>query len=402
MKYDFTTMVDRRGHDSIAVDLQENDFWTLPKGETKPEFDKIPMWIADMNFSTVPNVTEAIMQRVSHPIYGYFVPSDEYYDAIIRWHKESFDVGDISRQNIGYENGVLGGITSALQVLAPVHSPILVHSPTYTGFTTQLERNGYPVVLSKLCADEKGILRMDYADMEDKIRKHHIHTALLCSPHNPSGRVWEKWELERAMYLFKKYEVNVISDEIWSDLALFGNHHIPTQSISEDAKQRTIAFYAPSKTFNLAGLVGSYHVVYNQKLSDELRRYEVKCHYNDMNVLSMHALIGAYTPQGREWLQQLKQVLEKNIVLADLFFKESVRGVDLRKPEGTYVIVPDFTEWCIQNKKSLDELLRAGVEVGVLWRDGRQFHSPQGIRMSLGLPTKKLEEVLHRLKKYVL
>lgn len=114
MKYDFTTMVDRRGHDSIAVDLQENDFWTLPKGETKPKFDKIPMWIADMNFPTVPNVTEAIMQRVSHPIYGYFVPSDEYYDAIIRWHKESFDVGDISRQNIGYENGVLGGITSAL------------------------------------------------------------------------------------------------------------------------------------------------------------------------------------------------------------------------------------------------------------------------------------------------
>lgn len=267
MKYDFTTMADRRGHDSIAVDLQENDFWTLPKGETKPGFDKIPMWIADMNFPTVPSVTEAIMQRVSHPIYGYFVPSDEYYNAIIRWHKDSFDVGDISKEN---------------------------------------------------------------------------------------------------------------------------------------AKQRTIAFYAPSKTFNLAGLVGSYHIVYDQKLSDELRRYEVKCHYNDMNVLSMHALIGAYTPQGREWMVQLKKVLEKNIELADTFFKEYVQGVDLRKPEGTYVIVPDFSEWCSKNKKTLDELLCAGVEVGVLWRDGRPFHIPQGIRMALGLPTKKLEEVLHRLKQYVL
>ena len=115
----------------------------------------------------------------------------------------------------------------------------------------------------------------------------------------------------------------------------------------------------------------------------------------------MH-FIGAYTSQGREWLQQLKQVLETNIELADTFFKDSVQGVDLRKPEGTYVIVPDFTEWCCKNEKSLDELLRAGVEAGVLWRDGRQFHIPHGIRMCLGLPTEKLEEVLHRLKQYVL
>ncbi len=402
MKYDFITMTDRSGHDSIAVDLQENDFWTLPKGNTRPEFDKIPMWIADMNFPTVPSVTRAIMERVSHPIYGYFVPSDEYYNAIIRWHEESFGVKGLTRQNIGYENGVLGGVTSALQVLNPHHNPVLVHSPTYTGFTTQLERNGYPVVLSPLSVDENNILRMDYADMEHKIREYHIHTALLCSPHNPSGRVWQKWELEQAMELFKKYDVKVISDEIWSDLTLFGNCHIPTQSVSEDAKQRTIAFYAPSKTFNLAGLVGSYHIVYNQKLAEELHRYEVKCHYNDMNVLSMHALIGAYTEEGREWLQQLKKVLEANIEMAAGFFKNSVDGVNLQKPEGTYVIVPDFTKWCRMNGKTLDELLIAGVETGVLWRDGRQFHIPQGIRMSLGLPTKKLEEVLSRLKEYVL
>lgn len=172
-------------------------------------------------------------------------------------------------------------------------------------------------------------------------------------------------------------------------------------SVTEDAKHRTIAFYAPSKTFDLAGLVGSYHIVYDQRLSDELKCYEAKCHYNDMNVLSMHALIGAYTPQGREWMEQLKKVLEANIELADKFFKSHVTGVNLQKPEGTYVVVPDFTQWCQANNKNLDELLRAGVEVGVLWRDGRQFHIPQGIRMSLGFPTKKLEEVLYRLKRYV-
>lgn len=242
MEYDFTTMTDRRGHDAIAVDLQENDFWTLPQGDTRPEFDKIPMWIADMNFPTVPGVTEAIIKRASHPIYGYFVPTDEYYDAIISWQAESFGVKGLTRREIGYENGVLGGVTSALQVLNPAHSPVLIHSPTYTGFTTQLERNGYPVALSTLRTDETGIWRMDYADMEQKIRDQHIHTALLCSPHNPSGRVWERWELEQAMALFQKYDVNVISDEIWSDLTLFGHRHIPTQSVSEDARQRTVAF----------------------------------------------------------------------------------------------------------------------------------------------------------------
>lgn len=238
--------------------------------------------------------------------------------------------------------------------------------------------------------------------MERQIKERHIHTALLCSPHNPSGRVWQKWELERAMELFRKYDVNVISDEIWSDLTLFDSHHIPTQSISDDAKQRTIAFYAPSKTFNLAGLVGSYHIVYNQKLADQLHQYEAKCHYNDMNMLSMHALIGAYTPEGREWMEQLKRVMGTNIELSCNFFQNEVQGVSLRKLAGTYVVVPDFADWCSAHEKTLDELLRSGVEVGVLWRDGRQFHIPYGIRMALGLPTHKLEEVLQRLKQYVL
>ena len=241
---------------------------------------------------------------------------------------------------------------------------------------------------------------MDYEDMEKKIKENHIHTSLFCSPHNPSGRVWERWELERMMELFHKYDVQVISDEIWSDLTFFGKKHIPTQSVSEDARQRTIAFYAPSKTFHLAGLVGSYHIVYNKKLADALRRYESLGHYNDMNVLSMHALIGAYTTDGREWLAELKKVLETNINYALDFFANKTSHVILYKPEGTDVIVPDFTDWCKYSGKTLDELLRAGVEVGVLWRDGRQFHIPYGIRMGLALPTSKLQEALRRLEEY--
>ena len=192
------------------------------------------------------------------------------------------------------------------------------------------------------------------------------------------------------------------ADEIWSDLTLFGSRHIPMQSVSEDAKRRTAAFYSPSKTFNLAGLVGSYHIVYNDAVREQLRVYEARGHYNDMNVLSMQALTGAYTPEGRAWMEQLKRVLEANIELACSFFQNTVRGVSLHRPEETYMIVPDFAEWCRAHGKTQDGLLRAGVKVGVLWRNGRQFHIPCGIRMALGLPTGKLEEALYRLKQYVL
>lgn len=141
---------------------------------------------------------------------------------------------------------------------------------------------------------------MDYDDMDKKLKENHIHVAVFCSPHNPCGRVWEREEIEKAMEIYKKNDCIVISDEIWSDLILEGYHHIPTQSVNEDARNRTIAVYAPSKTFNLAGLIGSYHIIYNSCLRDRVKANSRKSHYNSMNVLSMHALIGAYKPEGHE------------------------------------------------------------------------------------------------------
>ena len=143
--------------------------------------------------------------------------------------------------------------------------------------------------------DENGIWRMDYADMEKHLAEEHIHAAILCSPHNPCGRVWERWELEKAMELYKKYNVYVVSDEIWSDIILSGHRHIPTQSISEDARMRTAALYAPSKTFNLAGLIGSYHIVYNPWWRDRIKKESSLCHYNSMNVLSKAPICSLWT-----------------------------------------------------------------------------------------------------------
>lgn len=396
MKYDFTSILDRTGKDAIAVEQIP-----IPGAQVKEGFDRIPMWVADMNFPTAPTVVEAMMERVQHPAYGYFDPSEEYYRSIIRWQEKRNGVTGLKPEHIGYENGVLGGVVSALNVMCSKGDNVLLHSPTYIGFTRCIENNGYNIVHSPLVKDENGIWRMDFADMEEKIVKNHIHAAVFCSPHNPCGRVWERWEIEKAMELYKKHDVFVVSDEIWSDLILEGHKHIPTQSVSEDARNRTVAMYAPSKPFNLAGLVGSYHIIYNSWLRERVLKESSLSHYNEMNVLSMHALIGAYKPEGCEWVDELRQVLTGNVEFACKYIQEHFEGVEVSKPEGTYMLFLDCTKWCEKHGKTIDELLRAGVEVGVIWQDGRPFHGPCHIRMNLALPFSRVQEAFKRLDRYV-
>ena len=396
MKYDFTSILDRNGKDAIAV-----EHIPIPGAQVKEGFDRIPMWVADMNFPTAPTVVEAMMERVQHPAYGYFDPSEEYYASIIRWQVKRNGVTGLEPEHIGYENGVLGGVISALNVMCSKGDNVLLHSPTYIGFTMSLENNGYHIVHSPLVKDENGVWRMDFEDMEKKIVKNRIHAAVFCSPHNPCGRVWERWEIEKAMELYKKYDVFVISDEIWSDLILEGHKHIPTQSVSEDARNRTVAMYAPSKTFNLAGLVGSYHIIYNTWLRERVLKESSLSHYNAMNVLSMHALVGAYKPEGYEWLDELRQVLTGNVEFACRYIQDHFEGIEVSKPEGTYMLFLDCTKWCEKHGKTIDELQRAGVEVGVIWQDGRPFHGPCHIRMNLALPFSRVQEAFERLDRYV-
>lgn len=396
MKYDFTSIMDRAGRDSIAVDQIP-----IPGAQVKEGFDRIPMWVADMNFPTVPTIPAAMMERVQHPAYGYFSPTKEYYRSIIQWQEKRNGVTGLEPKHIGYENGILGGVVSALNVMCSRGDHVLLHSPTYIGFTKCIENNGYHIVHSPLVKDENGIWRMDFDDMEKKIVENHIHAAVFCSPHNPCGRVWERWEIEKAMELYRKHDVYVVSDEIWSDLILEGHKHIPTQSVSEDARNRTVAMYAPSKTFNLAGLVGSYHIIYNDWLRERILKESSLSHYNEMNVLSMHALIGAYKPEGYGWVDELRQVLTGNVEFACNFIQEHFDGVEVSNPEGTYMLFLDCTKWCEKHGKSIDELLKAGVEVGVIWQDGRPFHGPCHIRMNLALPMSRVQEAFERLRQYV-
>lgn len=399
MKYDFESIIDRHGKDAIAIDGIGHG--GMAPDAPKEGFDAIPMWVADMNFATVPTVQEEIIKRAQHPCFGYFSPTKEYYDSIIRWQRKRNGVENLTPENIGYENGVLGGVVSALNVLCSKGDNILIHTPTYVGFTHVLDDNGYHAINSALHLDEDNIWRMDFTDMEKKIVENHVHTTIFCSPFNPCGRVWERWELEKAMEIFEKHQVWVISDEIWSDLILEGYHHIPVQSVNAYAHDHTIAFYAPSKTFSLAGLVGSYHIVYNKWLSDRVKKEAANTHYNDMNVLSMHGLIGAYKDAGHEWVDELNQVLTRNVNYAYNHIKENYPGIEVGQPQGTYMLFLRCEKYCKDHHMTIQQLQKKGTDVGVAWQDGVMFKDPYGIRLNLASPYSQIVEAFDRLDKYV-
>lgn len=399
MQFDFTTVIDRSGRDALAVDSIGVD--PSAPGAPREGFDAIPMWVADMSFPACPAVTASMAARLAQPHFGYFEPSAEYLSAIVSWQRDRNGAHGLEPRHIGYENGVLGGLVSALGVLASPGDAVLVHSPTYTGFTKSISNAGYRIVSSPLVLDEGGTWRMDFDDMERKIVENRVHAAVFCSPHNPCGRVWERAEVERAMEVYAAHDVMVVSDEIWSDIIRPGLVHTPAQSVSEDARRRTVALYAPSKTFSLAGLVGSYHIIYDDYLRERVEAQSSKCHYNMMNVLSMHALVGAYSPEGRAWADEMREVVAANVDYACDFIDERFDGVDVVRPQGTYMIFPDCSRWCESRGETLDGLLRAGWDVGVGWQDGRPFHGPRNIRMNLALPASRLAEALDRLDRHV-
>ncbi|MBR7928276.1 aminotransferase class I/II-fold pyridoxal phosphate-dependent enzyme [Aerococcaceae bacterium zg-ZUI334] len=400
MKYDFTSIINRQGKDAIAVEGIGFMPGFTPEAP-KEGFDFIPMWVADMNFSTVPTIQEEMIKRAQHGLFGYFLPTEEYYASIIDWHEKRNGVTNLTKEDIGYENGVLGGLLSAMRVLCSQGDKVLIHTPTYVGFTMSLKNNGFDMIHSPLYRDEDGIWRMDYEDMEKKIIEHNIHATIFCSPHNPVGRVWEPEEIEKAMEIFERHNVFVISDEIWSDILLDGNKHIPTQSVNNYAREHTVALYAPSKTFNLAGLVGSYHIIYNKWLRDRVRKESSLSHYNEMNVLSMHALIGAYKAEGHEWLDELNTVLSENVQYVYDFVTSNFSGVTLSKPQGTYMLYLDCEEFCKRKDLTLEQLLKLGNDVGVGWQSGLLFNSPYSIRLNVALPLSKVKEAMDRLNEFV-
>lgn len=399
MRFDFTTIPDRRGKDSIAVDGTGTPNGFIP-GSPKDGFSLIPMWVADMNFLGLPAITDAIGERIKHNSFGYFSARDEYYDSIIRWQKVR-NGSEVSRESIGYENGVLGCYASTIRAYTGEGDNILLLDSGYIGFIGTVKSLKRTPVYSTLYRDEKGVWRMNYEDIENKIKEYNIKVATFCTPYNPTGRVWHRDEILRFMEICRKYDVIVFSDEIWSDIILYDNKFIPTRDVSEDAKMRTVTACAPTKTFNLAGLVGSYHIIANEEIRNKVNAAAGSTHYNNMNVLSQYSLIGAYGKDGEEWVDELCKVLSDNVTYAYDHIVNRYKGISLAKPEGTYMLYLDCTEYLEKHGLTIDELLAKGWDVGVAWQNGVPFGTPNTIRINLALPFSQVKEAFERLDKYV-
>ena len=401
MAFDFSSWYDRHGHDSLAFDFNDElDPFRNYDVSLREGFDLIPMWLADMNFATAPSVMNALRKRLEHPILGYFEPTESYFDAVLNWHRTRDGFAELQKENLGFERSVLCGIQTALKALTKPGDRILMHSPAYVGFGYVLESAGVSAEYSPLYRDEAGVWRMDFADMERRLREHPIRAALLCSPHNPTGRVWERAELEELIALFAKYDVNVICDEIWSDLTRPGKTHIPLLHLNNEAKKRAIVFRSPNKTFNTGGILGAYYEVFSPELR---RRYESQApgaYFNDMDVLSMHTVIGAYSDEGASWADELRRTVAENVDFACDYIETHFDGVKVAKPESTYLLFLDCAGWCEKTGTDFRELLRRGFSVGVIWEDGELFGTPQTIRMNVALPRWKLAEALDRLDRY--
>lgn len=398
MKFDFTTIIDRRGKESKGYDsLGKKGAPTTPKNG----FDPIPMWVSDMDFPVAPSITKSIIERANHQIYGYYDMPEEFYNSIIWWHNKVKQTPFLKKEHIGYDNDVLGGIVTSLKVLNKDGGKVLLHKPTFVGFIDILNSLGFETVLSELKPDENGIYRMDFQDMEEKIRENNVTTVIICSPHNPMGRIWEEWELVEASKVFEKYGCKVVSDEIWSDIVINNHIQMSTANATEYLKQNTIGLFSPYKTFNIGGLTISYNIIYNEKLRDEYNKIANESFYNVPNILSLYAMYGAFSEEGFEWYKELLEVLTKNINYVCDFIEKELKGVKYTKPEGSYIVFMDCEEWIKEKNSSMDELLQLGYDYGLGWSDGRPFNAEFGIRLNLGLQFEKIVTAMDRMKKYI-
>jgi len=398
-KYDFETIIDRSGFNSMG---QHPEKFTQGV-RVKEGFTPINVWIGgDLWFPTAPSLTKALVERAQHPFYNMIQrPCDAYYESIIAWQKARYGVDKMTRADITPHNNLPGPIIAALKTFCIPGDSVLLTLPMFSGYFGDLEYAGCKPVLSSLVKDGDGVWRLDFDDIEQKIAANHVHVTIFSSPHNPTGRVWERWELEKLMALFEKYQVIVIADETWCDWTLNGHTHIPMQSVSEYARYHTIANYGLSKPFGSNGLNAAYTVIYDSYLRDRLDAATERTALDSIGPFAEAAIMGALSPEGAEWLDDARELINKNMNFAYDYVTKQLKGVSTSLPDGTYLLVLDCERWCKEHNVPMDELVRKGFEYGVIWAAGAKNYGPFGIRMCLAHPFSQVQEIFDRLGKYV-
>jgi cysteine-S-conjugate beta-lyase len=386
MVYDFDTVLERDATNSAK--------WSLRKQMTGME-DVLPLWVADMDFACAPEIVKALKARVNHPIYGYTTSSDGYYNGLINWMKKRHGWGGIQREWIGYSPGVVSGFNFAIQAYSHPGDKVILQPPVYYPMKMAIDNNGRRVVENPLKI-VKGRYTMDFEDLEKKIDGR-TKMIILCSPHNPVGRVWTREELEQLVEVCVKKDILIISDEIHNDLILGKIKHVPTATISKEAMERTVTLVAPSKTFNLAGLSNSDAIIPNKKLRDAFLNVTESHGIHFANTFGMVAQEAAYN-LGEAWLEELLTYLRGNLKYLEDFIKKNIPGLKVYPLEGTYLAWVDCTSLGMNDEALKDFMLKKAK----LWLDeGTMFGSGGSMfmRINIACPRSILKQALERLEK---
>ena len=383
MKYNFDEIIPRRNTNSVKWDEAAQD-------------DIIPLWVADMDFRVLPQITEALRQRVDHGVFGYTHVPDSYYESVIRWFKDRHGLQGVKPSDIIYTSGVVPAISAIVRGLTLPGDKVLVQTPVYNCFFSSIRNQGCMVEENHLVYKNNTYV-VDWDDFERKCADSRVRIFLLCNPHNPAGRVWKKEELLRMGEICQKHDVFVISDEIHCELVMPGNEYTPFASLSDDFLKNSATCVAPTKAFNIAGLQIANIIVKDRNKRERIDRainiHEV-CDVNPFGVIATEA---AYTEEGAEWLRQLNTYLFANYRFLCDFFSKHFPSLEVVKLEGTYLVWVD----CSSLGKSSTEIVNNLYRHGVWMNDGVMYGENQGafIRINIACPRKILEEGLLRMEK---
>lgn len=380
MGVNFDKIIKRTNTKSVKWDLKSEDI--------------LPMWVADMDFQVADVISEAINKRAEHPIYGYTIPGDDYYESICSWWKRRHNF-TINKEWICYSPGVVPAINMLIKAFTKQDDNVMLQVPVYHPFFDAIKNNSRNVIESKL-KYENGCYSMDFEDIEHKMKNNNIKLLILCNPHNPVGRVWTKEELIKIGDLCVKYNVMIISDEIHCDLVYKGYKHIPIASISEEYRNITATCVAPSKSFNIAGLQTSSVIIPSEELRAKFNTILESTGLNGPNMFGIEATVAAYK-YGEPWLEDLLKYLEDNVHYLLEYIKEKMPRVKVVVPQGTYLVWVDFSDYGISSKE-LHELL---LEKGKVWFNEGYIFGNAGDnfeRINIACPREVLIEGLHRIE----
>ena len=379
-KYDFTTLPNRFGHHTYKGKEAETDRQVLPA------------WIADMDFEVLPEIRQTVHDYAEQLVYGYTYASDGLIEAVQKWEEKHHSYR-FEKDALVFIEGVVPAISTAIQAFTKEGEAVLINTPVYPPFARSIKLNNRRLITNSL-VEKDGLFEIDFDQLEKDFVEEDVKLYVLCNPHNPGGRVWEKEVLEKIGRLCQKHGVLLVSDEIHQDLALFGNKHQSFNTVNEDFKEFSLILSSATKTFNIAGTKNSYAIIENPKLRLAFQKRQLANNQHEISGLGYLATEAAYR-YGEDWLTELKELIEKHIdYVVDAFGKET--KIKVMKPQGTYLIWLDFSAYDISDEE-LRKLLRD--EAKVILNRGLDFGEEGALhaRLNVAMPTSILEEVCQRI-----